>query len=417
MTITVDVEPVHATDARPDRGDAARLTFTTHRAALVDALAMVALAVPKRPVTPALGGVLLEVHGRDLTVSATDLDTTVSVALASTAAVPGRIVVDHAELTKLLGALVKGTCKRVADPLPVTIRANQDTAIVDLDGYSVPVRCYSFKYYPTSITTPPTVAQVNWGVFVSETTRVLTATSDDVTLPMFTAVNFDIAPESITVAATDRYRLAVAQMPATPGARAVHAQGALVSGPVLTGLIKRGRGDCVRIGVDEADHPDVVSFTCAGVTVATRTVQAEFPKYARLLPTKAAGSVQTGRRALLTATRRAMAVLDAKRERGGYLDVCVSESAVSVVPVLAEHVDHVSIPAHAAVATGSAEGAHYRFKGAYLADALDSFTGDTVTLHLEDGEVRPVLLTDDPGGISDPAAFRHLLMPVRLPDA
>jgi DNA polymerase-3 subunit beta len=52
----------------------------------------------------------------------------------------------------------------------------------------------------------------------------------------------------------------------------------------------------------------------------------------------------------------------------------------------------------------------------FLLDALDTFTGDTVTLHLQaadDGQfVKAVLLTDGDAITGD--RYRHLLQPVRL---
>jgi DNA polymerase III subunit beta len=52
---------------------------------------------------------------------------------------------------------------------------------------------------------------------------------------------------------------------------------------------------------------------------------------------------------------------------------------------------------------------------AFLVDALNSFTGDTVTLHTQTNPTRPVLFTDTPHGLTDGTTFRHLLMPVHPP--
>jgi DNA polymerase-3 subunit beta len=409
MTITADA-PATA------RTLVARLGFTAERATLADALATVGLAVSKRPAVPTLGGALLRAADGQLTISATDYDTTVTVRVPGTVQTAGTLLVDHGELTKLLGALVKGTRKRDADALPVTLSALDDgTPIVDLAGYSVPVTAYSAGEYPTIPDAAPPLAQVDRDSFARDVARVMVAVSKDPMLATLTGINLEITPGAVTLAATDRYRLVSAPLPAVSTTRAAEKARALVPGEVLASAVKRFTSDRVRIGLDDTDTPSAVSFTCGTITMSVRALQHQFPPVEQLIPDTAAGVVQTDRAALLTATRRAAAVLDAKRHKGGHVGVTVTGDSVSVAPLLDEYADTVSAPAQQATVDGIADAQRFRFTPAYLADALDSFTGDTVTLHTQAGVNRPVLLTDSADGLTDPAAFRHLIMPVREP--
>ncbi|MPZ79663.1 MAG: DNA polymerase III subunit beta [Actinophytocola sp.] len=413
MTITADTPTAAGT---PRTAPAAELGFTTDRATLADALTTVGLAVSKHPVVPVLGGALLQARDGHLTISATDYETTVTVRLPGTVQTAGALLVDHGEITKLIGALVKGTRKRDADALPVTVRATDDgTPVVDLGGYTMPVTGYPTEDYPAIPDAAPTLAQVDRETFTRDMARVMVAVGKDDTLPMVTGVNLEIAPSTVTLAATDRYRLAVASLPAVSVARAVRTTSALVPGQLVAPMVKRFTDDRVRVGLDHVTSPSVVSFTCGDVTMSVRTLCAEFPRYRQLIPDAAAGTVQTDRAALLATARRAAAVLDAKRQASGQVAVTITGESVSVAPVLDDHADAVTAPEQPALVDGVTDTETFRFNPAHLADALNSFTGDTVTLHTQASVNRPVLLTDAADALTDGGAFRHLIMPVRAP--
>ena len=410
MTITADIPTATPT------ASAAQLSFTTDRATLADALTTVGLAVPKRPPLPILGGALLQAGDGRLTISATDYETAVTVRVPGTVRTAGTVLVDHGELTRLLGALVKGSRKRDADALPVTVRTLDDgTPVVDLGGYTMPVTSFPASDYPTIPDAVPPVASIEREQFAREVARVMIAVGTDVTMPLVTGIHMEITRGAVTLAGTDRYRLAVAPLPATPTGRAVQSASALVAGDQVAPVVKRFTGDRVHLGLDDASRPSVVSLACGDVTVSVRTLDAAIPPYQTLIPETAAGTVETGRAALLEATRRAAAVLEAKRDRDGHIVLTVTGESVSVAPVLGHHADAVAAPQQPATVDGITDTEAFWFTPAYLVDALTSFTGEMVTLHTQTTVTRPVLLTDTPDGITDRAAFRHVIMPVRPP--
>lgn len=396
--------------------DAARLKFTTDRAAMVDALTAVGLAVPKRPTVPMLGGALLQAGEGQLTISATDFDTTVTVRVPGIVDTPGALLLDHGEIAKLLGALVKGTRKRDADALPVTVRTLDDgTPVLDLGGYTMPVTAYRVQDYPEIPDVAATLAQVDTDAFTRDMARVMVAVGKDPVRPALTGISVEISSGRVTLAGMDGYRLAVAPLTAVSEARTAGNVRALVPGHAAAQAIKRFTADRVRIGFDNPDVPSAVSFTCGDVTVSVRALCGEFPAYEQLLPDTAACVVRTDRAGLLSAARRAAAALDAKRQ-GGPLAMTITNESVAVAPVLDEQDGAVKAPVQPATVVGSPATVRIGFNPARLADALDSFTGDTVTLHTQTGAHRPVLLTDAAEDLTDRRAFRHLLMPSRLPE-
>src|SRR5215472_11901262 len=77
--------------------------------------------------------------------------------------------------------------------------------------------------YPALPEQPAPAGTVDGGVLAVAAAQVVPAASRDDTLPMLTAVCLEIDGETLTLAATDRYRLAVREVswvPAVPGLRA-----------------------------------------------------------------------------------------------------------------------------------------------------------------------------------------------------
>ena len=388
---------------------ASRLECRTDRATLVHALTTVGMGVARRPVVPALGGVLLDGRDGHLTVTTTDYETVVSVRVPDVVRSPGRLLIDYAEATKLLAALVKGTRKRDADAMPVTVRTTVDgAAVFELGGYTMPVTTYPAEEFPTLPEIPPTMVEVDRERFATDAARVLVAVGTDDTLPMLTGVQMQTAPGALTLAGTDRFRLAVAEVPATTAA----AEDRSVSFPgrVLSAVLKHCTADRVRLGVDAAG--DWVSLSCGALTVLTRPVEAPLPDYERLLP-EVAVTARADRATFTRAVIRATAVVEAKkhtRDDRAAAQVAVTVDpggAISVAPVLGEHADAVTAPDHPAEVNGATDTVRVLFTASYLRDAVNSLDGDTLTLHLAT-VTRPVVFT-----AADAPGYRHLVMPVR----
>ncbi len=130
-----------------------------------------------------------------------------------------------------------------------------------MDGPRVAITCGNARFslptmpvedYPTLPQMPTTVGTVSSDVFAAAVSQVAVAAGRDDTLPMLTGVRLEIDGERLTLAATDRYRLAVRELtwhPEQPGmshavlvpARTlVDAAKTLASGPELTLALSAG---------------------------------------------------------------------------------------------------------------------------------------------------------------------------------
>lgn len=397
MTVTVE-----ASVARP-------VGFTAPRREWVDALGTVAVAVSTSPYVPCSGGVLLTGAAGDLEVTATDGSSVVSVRVPGAAPRGGRVVVDHRELVRLLAALVKGTAKRTADATPVTLACAADGAVsVECAGYTVPVTSWQAEKFPAVPEPVPVVAYVDGDRFAGELARVLSAVNlVDTTMPWWHSVSLAVTPCAVRLFGTDRYRLAVAHLPAVVTGEA---PGAMVDGALLAKVGPKLTSS--RVGVGVSEDTDTVTLAAGPVTLTTRST-GEIPEsLLEFVPTTTPASVTVDRAALAAQTGRAAAILAAKQERDQRVNLTLSARSVTLAPVLGGEHAPVTAP-HVPADVRGTPPAVFCFNPAYLLDALRTCTADTVTLHLPDDPGRAVLFTDTPEGIATPYAFRHLVNPIR----
>ena len=234
--------------------------------------------------------------------------------------------------------------------------------------------------------------------FAAALAAVRFAVGADPDLPMINGVLVDVEPDAIRLVATDRYRLAVAEVPAR------------VTGPGGRHLLPTGFVDRIAPLLAEAGEETVtllladgrVTLGAAGTEIAADCPDAEFPDYRRLL------------REALPATPRHRVTVDAAGLRaalggdGAGLPPVVAltvddRGAVGVSPAEAA-ADNGTLTAGGTVAAGSAVGVNPEF----LLEAVAAGGDGQLMLEL-DGPIRPLAVRR----ADDTRAF-SMLMPIRL---
>lgn len=380
------------------------LSFTLPRSELIAALTTIGLAVGRRPVVPVLGGVLITCSAGTVTLSGYDYEQAVTVTIAGAATSDGCVLLRHRELSALVQAAGKGEKKAAADALPVTVLQTLDTVTVDVDGFQVPLETdLGVADYPPLPVGVPTTVTVDLEAFTQIAARVATASGTDQTLPMLTATQLRIADGELTAAATDRFRLTVGTI-AAAAAPGVSAEG-LIPTRALIATLKRMRGATLQIGLGAT----TVTLTAGATTTTLCLLDAEFPRFGQLLPSAAATALTvTIDRALLRRAVLKAAAMGAAKDEAGQVHLTIGEHGITVAPAAAGS----SGPLVEAVVTG--EGFRCAFNPYFLADALDTFATEAVTVHFTKAP-RPVVLTAVDGDLDDHTVFKHLLMPIRMP--
>jgi DNA polymerase-3 subunit beta len=384
---------------------------------LIDALTTVGVSVSPRPFVPTLGGVILDVTDGQATLSGFDYDTSTTVQVDGIGR-DGRVLLSHAEMLKVLKAGVKGETRKTFGDWPVTIDVEQRgadntrerRATVTVGGFTVPVTCMLLGDYPTlPARQDDDTISLERGALIAMLGKVGAAVGTDETLPMLTGVRAELDAGRLTFATTDRFRLAVA---AAHGVAEVGESGAwLIPHRVLTAIVKTLPDGPVTVSV----HGQAGQVTVGGGGTAStvRLIDAEFPRFRQLMPDTFTSNTTISRAALLKAVGKAHALCKALDTRMDVVTVTLGLHDVTIAPRVSD--EHGKVRGLQLDADGSGEPVTFGVGPRYLADALATFTGDTVAVGLN-GPNKPIMLADGIAqlGASD-APYRHLVMPTRLP--
>jgi DNA polymerase-3 subunit beta len=388
------------------------MKFRVERDVLADAAAWVARSLPARPPVPVLGGVLLEAtsgpQGDRLTVSGFDYETSARVEVDATIGDPGRVLVSGRLLADITRALP-------AKPVDVVVDGARAKISCGNSRFSLPTM--PVEDYPQLPAMPQAAGVVPGDVLAQAVQQVAVAAGRDDTLPMLTGVRLEIDGPRLTLAATDRFRLAVRELewaPEDPGLTT----SVLIPARTLADVAKTlATAGPVELALSAGDG--MLGITGGGRRATTRLLDAEFPRFRQLIPTEHTSAAVIESAALVEAIKRVQLVTD------------------RVAQVRMEFGDDGLRLAAGGDEVGSAEeelpcdleGAPLviAFNPAYLLDALGALHTSKARLTFTTPN-RPALMRPVPPPPADAAegenapadaepesGYLHLLMPVRLP--
>ena len=379
------------------------MKFRVERDALADGVAWVARSLPARPPVPVLGGVLLEAGtssgmrgDQSLTVSGFDYEVSARVEVeatvheASRALVSGRLLAD---ITKSL------------PPHPVDMVVDQARATISCGSARFTLPTMPVEDYPRLPEMPRLAGSVRPDVFAEAVSQVAVAAGRDDTLPMLTGIRLEIHGAKLTMAATDRFRLAVRELEWEPGDAEIETA-VLVPARTLAEAAKTLAGK-EQVLLALADGDGMLGLAGNGRRSTTRLLDAEFPPYRRLLPTEHTSTAVLEVAPLVEAIKRVSLVADRaaqvrmKFEEGSLLLTAGGDDEGSAEEQLPAQLD--------------GEPLTIAFNPSYLLDGLNSLHTERVHLAFTTPN-RPALarpVTD--GEAPSQVEYQHLLMPVRLP--
>ncbi|MFD0773568.1 DNA polymerase III subunit beta [Streptomonospora algeriensis] len=376
------------------------MKFRVERDVLADAVAWTARSLPSRPSVPVLAGMLLDAtadEGGRLKLSSFDYEVSAQVSVdidvedAGTTLVSGRLL---AEITKNLP--------------PQTVE-------ISTDGAKVVVSCGSAKFtlltlpvedYPSLPAMPEPTGSIGSDAFAAAVGQVAIAAGRDDTLPMLTGVRVEIEGDTVTLASTDRYRLAVRELvwkPENPDVSAV----ALVPAKTLADTAKSlTSGAEVSIALANAESGEgMIGFEGGGRRTTTRLLDGEFPKYRALLPDSFNSVAEVQRGEFIEAVKRVSLVA----ERNTPLRLAFSEGQLVLEAGTGDEAQAVE----ALDASLDGDEVQIAFNSAFLLDGLSAIDSDVARLQFTTS-TKPAIITGKPADDDATADYRYLIMPVRL---
>jgi DNA polymerase-3 subunit beta len=241
---------------------------------------------------------------------------------------------------------------------------------------------------PTWVTVTPTE-------FAAELTTVQFAASTDPELDILCGVLLDAKAGALTMVATDRYRMAVASVPAT------------LDGPPAQIVIRSADAERILESLTGANEPVRIGFTAEQMTldagghhVVASAVVGAYPDYRRLLP--APGHT------IVDLDERLTAGLSVDTGRRSQRQQDEAEFPLAVLAVGADgELRVLDTPEDPSSGGEQLIGVNQEF----LLEAVNARAGDQLRLEL-DGPLAPLVLRS-----ADRADRLSLLMPVRIPES
>ncbi|MDR1798281.1 MAG: DNA polymerase III subunit beta [Bifidobacteriaceae bacterium] len=254
------------------------MKFVVDRDVLADAVGWVARALPARPPSPVLAGVRIKAKTDDGgTVALASFDYEVSAKADISAAVdePGEVLVSG----KLLAEIA-----RLLPAKPVTLRLEGPKTVVTCGASTFTLLTMPIDDYPSLPPMPAAVGALEAGKFQEAVSQVAVAATRDETLPLLTGVRMEIEGESVTLLATDRYRLAIKELtwkPTNPSVSRV----AVVRAKTLLEVAKSfGHTEQIEVALTAPGLADIIGFTAAGKETTSLLIDGDYPPVRKLLP-------------------------------------------------------------------------------------------------------------------------------------
>ncbi len=366
------------------------MQLKAERDPLLDGLQTAARALSTRTTLPSLGGIMLIAAGGKLTARATDSELAVSVEVDAEVEGEGQLLLPGRLLADVARALPQG-------PVTISERSAEHDVEIKAGTAQFHLRLLDAEDFPRlpelegeTITMPaPALAET--------VERVARAASRDEVRPILTGIMVSVEGNSLTMVATDSYRLSVKRMssPMRSQSRSRRTRCPARAMRELARVVSRGGVEEVQVAM-----PGNQIVFEAGGDLSSRLIDGQFPNYRQLLPDAFDHDVKLPRGELLDVTRRIRYLA----QRNAPLKMAFAEGELTV----AAETPEIGDASESMPCAFSGEAMEIAFNPQFFIEGVESVETEEVVLRLT-SPLRPGLL--QPAGSED---FSYLVMPIRL---
>jgi DNA polymerase III subunit beta len=371
--------------------------FTVQRDVFAEAVSFAAKLLPQRTTLPILGGVLITTNDDGVTFSSFDYEVSAKTTVAADVSDGGQVLIS--------GRLLSDIAQR----LP------QHDVSLEKDGSTVVVRCGTSKFslltmpleeYPNLPAVDGITGSVSGEAFSEAVAQTTPAASRDDVTPVITGVQMVVDGNTLSLMATDRYRVAMRHVPWS--GETAEDLAALVPSKTLSEVGKTfGTAEAVTITISTGGDRELVAFSADNRTVTTLLIKGSFPPVQRLFPESSENYSVVNTNDLIDATRRVGLVVD----REAPLRFSFSADGVSLEALGSDQAQaSESIDGHIV-----GDDCVVSLKPQFLIDGLaqthSEFARIAFTPTDNPSKPGPVLITPQRSADDDNSAYRYLLQP------
>ena len=379
------------------------------RDVLAEAVQWAARSLPLRPSVPILAGLLVQADADGVTFSSFDYETSAQIHVTAAVADEGQALVSGRLLADI---------SRSLPPKPVDITSDDTKVELICGSARFTLQTLPVADYPSLPTMPEATGTVPSAAFAQAVAQVVVAAGRDELLPVFTGVRVEIDDDTISLLATDRYRMALKELTWNPS-RPQSSATALVPARVLSETSRSmTAGEEIMLSLSDGGAGDgIIGFDGRGPAgqrqTTTRLLDGEFPKVRHIMDTAALMNVRVGTTEVIAAAKRVALVA----ERNTSLRMLMGDGFVTLEAATgdqaqaSESIEAIIDQPGGGDQVVTAAG----FNPSYLLDALGAFDTPYVNFAFT-APSKPCQLTGlatlDGNPLTD---YRHVIMLMRLP--
>lgn len=368
-------------------------------AELARAAALAARHASPRPALPVLAGVRLTARDGEVSVAGYDFEAGSTATVPAEVETPGEVLVPGRVFADIL---------RLLPADEVTVARKDGSVYVEAPDTEFTLPVLPLEEYPAVPGPAGRLGDVPAGALGRAVASVTRVALRDESVPLLSGVYVEARDDALGLMATDRYRIALHELPWQPARDAGTRATAVVPGRLLADAVKglSGDGD-LTVGLGDGRERRI-SLARPGATATARLLDGTYPDVLRGMPAAFAGRVVVDREALLQAVRRIALVADQ------YAAVVLDVGADSVAVTATSDSDmggRARLPA-----VRYDEPARLAVNSGYLLDGLAALDTPYARISYQ-RQVRPALIEGcaDPRGEDVDARRRYYMMPRTLP--
>ena len=278
------------------------MKFQVNRDVFSEAVSFAVKLLPQRTTLPILSGILIEATDAGLTLSSFDYEVSAQTEIAAQVDEPGKVLVS--------GRLLADIASRLPSA-PVTFATEDGRISVSCGSANFTLLSMPVEEYPTLPQISEQSGVLPAELFAAAVSQVAVAASRDDVTPVITGVQLEISESSLSLIATDRYRVAVREIEWTGGESIAEGVTALVPARTLTEIGKTfGHSGSISVAITSTDERELIAFSADKKTVTSLLIKGNFPPVKRLFPETVDNYAVINTQELMDAVRRVSLVLE-----------------------------------------------------------------------------------------------------------
>lgn len=279
------------------------MRFHVNRDVFSEAVSFAVKLLPQRTTQPILSGVLLEALDGALVLSSFDYEVSSRTEIAAE--------VDETGTALVSGRLLADIASRLPNA-PVQFSTDEGKIVVSCGSARFTLLSMPVEEYPTLPQVEERTGVLPAEDFAAAVAQVAVAASRDDVTPVITGVQLEVGDNTLSLVATDRYRVAVRDIDWDAGNTPTpEGTTALIPARTLSEVGKTFQhAGTVAVSIVRTDERELIAFSADKRTVTSLLIKGNFPPVKRLFPEEVDNYAVLNTAELIEATRRVSLVLE-----------------------------------------------------------------------------------------------------------